>query len=70
MSSSLGETDAVLILVATLGMLAVLVAFLLVMLERLRRRRVLEKGLIHLVFLPNGVAASSASSRSSRSSLF
>jgi hypothetical protein len=52
MSSPVDSTDAILILVATLGGLALLIGFFALMLERLRRHGDLQRGLIHVVFLP------------------
>ncbi|MCI4372911.1 MAG: hypothetical protein L3K02_04645 [Thermoplasmata archaeon] len=52
MSGPLSDTDSILILAATLGTLAVLAGFFLLMLERLRRHGDLHRGLIHVVFLP------------------
>ncbi len=52
MSGPLGTTDSILILAATLGALAFLLGFFGFMLERLRRRGDLQRGLIHVVFLP------------------
>jgi len=52
MSFTPGDPDSVLTLIATFGLLATVLGFFVLMLERLRRQGALEKGLIHVVFLP------------------
>ena len=52
MSGMLGAAESSLILLLTLGLLAAILIFFLASLERLRRRGVLQRGLIHIVFLP------------------
>jgi hypothetical protein len=52
MSSALGTTYSIQVLLVAFGTLAALLGFLALMLERLRRRGALEAGLIHIVFLP------------------
>jgi hypothetical protein len=52
MAAHLGFVESLLILLLTLGLLAGILIFFLASLERLRRRGVLQRGLVHLVFLP------------------
>jgi len=52
MTGGLGSTESILILVATIGVLAAILGFFLLMLERLRREGDLDRGLVHIVFLP------------------
>jgi hypothetical protein len=52
MEAHLGFVESFLILLLTLGLLGAILIFFLASLERLRRRGVLQRGLIHLVFLP------------------
>jgi hypothetical protein len=52
MSGPLENINSVLILAATVAVLGAILGFFILMLQRLRHRGLLEKGLIHVVFLP------------------
>jgi high-affinity Fe2+/Pb2+ permease len=46
------DPDSILTLIATFGLLALVLGFFLLMMWRLHRQGALDKGLVHLVFLP------------------